>query len=201
MTNLEPIDQGTPVDPSHLKDRSIKTRKQLNVAEAKNILKAYFKYLGASPTKKLAPFDTNWFKQLHVEMFGDVWMYAGNIRQEDLNIGIQWTNIVTEMYQLEHDLMYWEQHQTFDALERSARLHHRAVFIHPFLVGNGRWARLLANIYLKMNGHPLVKWPEETIGTEKSIARDAYLSAVKKADQGDMSDWLDLHKCFLEKPT
>jgi len=200
MATWEPIKGETPIDPSHLKDKSIKTRKQLNIAEAENILKPFVKYLGAKPSKKLAPFNSNWFKQLHEEMFGDVWEYAGNFRQEDKNIGVKWQNTVTEMHQLEQDLFFWEENETYDVLERSVRLHHKAVYIHPFDGGNGRWSRLLGNIYLKQNEHPLVKWPEETIGTEESVAREAYLSAVKKADTNDFSELIALHQKYVDEP-
>ena len=45
MSPSDPIEGETPIDPSHLRDKSITTREQLNVAEAKNILKAVVKYL------------------------------------------------------------------------------------------------------------------------------------------------------------
>ncbi len=133
-------------------------------------------------------------------MFGDVWEYAGKFRQEDLNIGIKWQNIIREMYQLEQDLVFWEENGTYDIFARSVRIPHRAVYIHPFDGGNGRWSRLLGNIYLKQNDHQLVKWPEETFGTEESVARDAYLSAIKKADTGDLSELIALHLNYVEKP-
>ena len=200
MATWDPIEGETPIDPSHLKDRSIRTRQQLNSAEAQSILKPFVKYLGAKPSKKIAPFNLNWFQQLHEEMFGDVWQYAGKFRQEDKNIGVKWQNIITEMYQFEQDLIFWEQNQTYDVFERSVRLHHRAVFIHPFDGGNGRWSRLLGNIYLKQHEHPLVKWPEETIGTEESVAREAYLSAVKRADAGDFFELIALHRKYVGDP-
>ena len=130
-------------------------------------------------------------------MFCDVWEYAGNFRQENLNFGIPWQKIQTELYQLEGDIKYWEKNQTFDTLETSVRIHYRAVFIHPFLNGNGRWSRLLGNIYLKQNDHPLVRWPEETVGTASTI-RGEYLSAVKKADAGELSPLIELHRRFSE---
>jgi len=200
MAIWDPIEGETPIDPSHLKDRSIKTREQLNIAEARNILKAFVKYLGARPSRNLAPFDLNWFQQLHEEMFCDVWKNADNFRQEDLNIGIKWQNIQPELFQLESDLKFQEANQTVDVLERSVRIHYRSVHIHPFAGGNGRWSRLLGNIYLKQNDHPLVKWPEETIGIEKSIARDSYLAAVRNADGGDLSGLLELHREYLDNP-
>jgi Fic family protein len=48
--------------------------------------------------------------------------------------------------------------KTFNTIEISARLHYRAVVIHPFLNGNGRWSRMLANIYLKQNELKPTKW-------------------------------------------
>jgi Fic-DOC domain mobile mystery protein B len=198
MATWDPIEGETPIDPSHLKDKSIKTREQLNIAEAQNILKPIVKYLGAKPSTKLAPFDLNWFQKLHAEMFCDVWDYAGKFRQENLNIGCKWQNIQTELYKLEGDIAFWIENETYDLLELSVQIHFEAVRIHPFLNGNGRWSRLLGNIFLKQNDHPLVKWPEETIGVEKSIARDAYLSAVKKADTGALRDLIALHHEYLD---
>lgn len=40
-------------------------------------------------------------------------------------------------------------------IELAARLHHQLVFIHPFLDGNGRTARLLMNVVLMKKGYPL----------------------------------------------
>jgi Fic family protein len=84
-----------------------------------------------------------------------------------------------------------------DFVEQAARLHHRAVKIHPFPNGNGRWSRMLANIWLKRNRQPLTKWPEKVIGTESEI-RDRYLAAIIKADGGDYSDLIALHREFAD---
>jgi len=51
-----------PIDPSYRLDKTIKTREQLDIAEAKNGLRPVGKYLGAKPSKKLAPFDLAWFQ-------------------------------------------------------------------------------------------------------------------------------------------
>jgi len=40
-------------------------------------------------------------------------------------------------------------------IELAARIHHQLVFIHPFLDGNGRTARLLMNVILMRKGYPL----------------------------------------------
>ncbi|HYW79243.1 MAG TPA: hypothetical protein VE890_06670, partial [Thermoguttaceae bacterium] len=73
----ETIEGETPIDPSHLKDRTIRTRVELNRAEAENIRKAVVKYLAGKPNRRLAPFDFSWFCHLHADMFCDVWKWAG----------------------------------------------------------------------------------------------------------------------------
>lgn len=56
------------------------------------------------------------------------------------------------------DLIAWFQqhHQKLHAAELAALFHHRLVFIHPFLDGNGRTARLVMNVLLMKAGYPLV---------------------------------------------
>ena len=77
-----PIHGETPIDPSGLRDRSITTRSELNRAEALNIMKAHLKYLAATPTKRMAPFDYTWLLRVHKEMYCDVWKWAGQPRQK-----------------------------------------------------------------------------------------------------------------------
>lgn len=80
-------------------------------------------------------------------------------------------------------------------IEQAARLHHGAVSIHPFENGNGRWARMLANIWLKLHGSPPTVWPQESVG-ETSIIRDEYLNAVKAADAMDFAPLIALHEKY-----
>jgi fido (protein-threonine AMPylation protein) len=185
----------TPIDPSHLKDRSITTRAELCRAEALNIRKAYVKYMGGALTSRLAPFDYAWFLRLHHEMFCDVWLWAGQPRQIDFGtgqVGIPWAAVSQQVHALTLDLPCWAD-SGMSPLEQAARLHYRAVWIHPFVNGNGRWARLLANIWLRLHKAPIVIWPEYTIGQE-SIIRAAYIKALEDADDGDFTRLLGLHR-------
>jgi Fic-DOC domain mobile mystery protein B len=184
----------TPIDVSGLKRKGINTRAELNRAEAENIRKAVVKYLAAKPSRRSAPFTLSWTKRLHKQMFGDVWKWAGEFRQENLNLGCDWHQVQMQLQALLDDLVFWEARG--DAfLEQAVRIHHRAVRIHPFLDGNGRWARMLANIWLKRHGHPITQWPEETIGS-KSVIRDEYLTAIRAADEGDEGPLRELHQRF-----
>lgn len=185
----------TPIDDiSGLKLKEVATRRQLSLVEAENVLKATVKYLAAKPSRRMAPYNLTWFLKLHEEMFGDVWEWAGKPRQVDLNIGVAWHQVEADLQNLVTDLEYWEQNWS-DVLEQAVYLHHRAVHVHPFMNGNGRWARMLANIWLRLHDRPVIEWPEETIGAVGAV-RNAYLAAIRSADNGDMGHLLDLHRRF-----
>ena len=125
-------------------------------------------------------------------MFFDVWDWAGKLRQVELSIGVKVYLVSTELKNLVDDLAYWEQNKTFDTIEIATRLHHRAVQIHPFKNGNGRWSRMLCNIYLKQNGLEPTKWNENLLSKENPH-RDRYINALKKADNMDYSELIELH--------
>jgi len=74
-----------------------------------------------------------------------------------------------------------------------AELNRAEAEIHPFRNGNGRWARMLANIWLNRHGHGITEWPEQTIGSE-SVIRDEYLVAIRAADEGDERPLRDLQE-------
>jgi Fic-DOC domain mobile mystery protein B len=196
VSDWRPIPGETPIDPSHLRDRSITTRRELNQAEAKNIRKAHVKYLAATPTRRTASFDYVWLLRLHKEMYCDVWAWAGKPRQGDLNFGVAWQQVSSQVLALSGDLPCWGK-SGMSLLEQAARLHYRAVWIHPFWNGNGRWARLLANIWLRRHKAPLIRWPEESIGQE-SLIRNDYLRALQAADDGDFGPLLALHSQHVE---
>lgn len=56
------------------------------------------------------------------------------------------------------NLIQWfrESQKNTPIVELAALFHHRLVFIHPFLDGNGRTARLTMNLILMAMGYPLV---------------------------------------------
>ena len=172
------------------------TMDEIYFYEAKNITQATLKYLSLVPDKKLAPFTHAWFLLLHQEMFGDVWEWAGKLRQVELSIGVKAYLVSTQMKKLVDDLAYWEENKSFDVIETASRIHHRAVQIHPFLNGNGRWSRMLANIYLKQNGLQPTKWNENLL-SKTNLHRDDYIKALKKADTGDYSDLIEMQSNIL----
>lgn len=187
----------TPIDDvSGLRQAHLKTRPQLNAAEAENIRQATVRYLIRQPTRQSAPFNVAWFRKLHREMFGRVWKWAGTWRQNQTNVGVAPAWIEVEMLQLEADLLAWSNATAaMPLMEQAVRLHHRAVHVHPFTNGNGRWSRMLANIWLRRHGQPIIEWPDSVIGTASTI-RDQYLHAVRKADGGDFEPLAELHRRY-----
>ena len=199
MKESTKIADATPLDDiSGLKlDTSIPyTMEEIYFYEARNITQATLKYLSLVPDKKLAPFSYEWLLALHQEMFGEVWEWAGKPRQVELSIGVKAYLVGTELKKLTDDLEFWEENKSFEVIEIASRLHHRAVQIHPFLNGNGRWSRMLANIYLKQNGLSPTKWNENLLSKENPH-RDDYIKALKKADDGDYSDLIKMQGNIL----
>jgi fido (protein-threonine AMPylation protein) len=128
------------------------TKDEIFLLEAQNISKAYLKYFATKDSSKNISFTMSWLQELHNEMMGDVWDWASKFRQVELSIGVKAYLVSTELKKLVDDINFWHEHKVFgDSFEIAARIHHRAVFIHPFFNGNGRWARMLANIYLAKN--------------------------------------------------
>lgn len=196
MMNFDPPIPGqTPLDDlSGLRQKHLRTTADLNAAEAENIRKAAIKYLAAPPSRRAAKFDLPWTLRLHKEMFGNVWAWAGTLRRHETNIGSLPHRIEVDLQSLIDDLHAWDS-SPMPLVEQSARLHHGAVRIHPFPNGNGRWSRMLANIWLRLHGAQPILWPETTIGAASTI-RDAYLEAVRAADRNDLSKLISLHERY-----
>lgn len=192
-----PIPGETPVDDvSGLIPKGVDSRTKLNALEAENIRVAVIRYLAAKPSSRQAPFTLAWSLKLHAQMFGKVWRWAGTIRTTNLNLGVAAFRVATDLHALLDDARYWRAHAVYDPVEQAARLHHRAVFIHPFPNGNGRWARMLANIWLKQADGRVIRWPDATIGDE-SVIRTQYITALRRADAGDYDAFVELHRRYV----
>lgn len=195
IDSTKPIDGATPLyDVSGLKLSKNKsyTLKEIYEKEAENIANATIKYLSAPPSKKEASFSYGWMMDLHEEMLGNVWEWAGQLRKIELSIGIKAYLVPMELKKLCDDIAYWEKNKTYDVFETAARIHHRAVQIHPFQNGNGRWSRMLANIYLRQHGKMPVRWQEDLLAKENP-KRNEYIEALKKADKSYYSELIQMH--------
>jgi fido (protein-threonine AMPylation protein) len=189
----KPLPGETPIDEiSGLKVKGIRHRDELNLLEGQNIAKAIEKYLLGELNRRRAPFDYFWALELHREMFGDVWDWAGVPRKTNLDLGVDFLQVEPRLYELMAALALWQDRPWVD---QAADLHYQAVAIHPFLNGNGRWSRMLANLWLHVNEQPFTLWPD-SMGVRKSDVRETYIAAVQAADGGDLGPLIDLHRRF-----
>ena len=130
-------------------------------------------------------------------MFGKIWTWAGNRRQIDLEgVGSRTYNIEVELNELLQDMAVWPA-RSMPLIEQATQLHHRAVKIHPFENGTGRWARLISNIWLKQHDSNIVSWPDKDLVGCSSEIREEYIACLKKADAGDLDPLISLHQRYL----
>jgi fido (protein-threonine AMPylation protein) len=83
---------------------------------------------------------------------GEVWKWAGIYRQNELNIGFAPHLIVAPMPAILDDISYRVEHETYPLDEIAARLHRRLTQIHAFPNGNGRHARMMADLVIERLG-------------------------------------------------
>jgi fido (protein-threonine AMPylation protein) len=81
---------------------------------------------------------------------------------------------------------YWLELDTYGVREIAARVHHRLVSVHPFANGNGRHARLAADILLVTQGERRFSWSGRLLDTAGE-ARRRYIDALRRADRGEMA--------------
>ena len=188
MTDLfdEPND-ATPLEPQEregLRQNWITLRSELNEAEQENILSGAV--WARRPRQRNTDVLTEGFaRTLHRRMFGDVWEWAGQYRLTERNIGIEAHRIPNDLPMMFDDVRYWIAHDTYSPDEIAVRLHHKLVFIHPFPNGNGRHARLMADLLIERNGGAPFSWGGETLHCVGDL-RDAYVTALKAADDHDL---------------
>ncbi len=77
------------------------------------------------------------------------------------------------------------ENKTYEIDEIAVRFHHQLVFeIHAFPNGNGRHARLIADILAVKHGHPEFSWGRAIL-VPAGVAREAYLAALRALDADD----------------
>lgn len=157
-----------------------------NAVELEAIANAYDKHLFRARRKKRgdAWLTEAYVHQVHHDMFGSIWDWAGQYRRVQLNIGILWHQIPEQVRLLLDDFRYWN---SFDSsmpeLEIAARLQNRLTRIHLFKNGNGRHARLITDIFLYSRSHPLPNWPQIHLMEQGNAVRERYLSAMRAGDK------------------
>lgn len=128
-------------------------------------------------------------RQLHKQMFGETWKWAGQFRKTDKNIGVDWLQIGVELKKLLDDTHYQIEHASYPPDEIAVRFHHRLVLIHPFPNGNGRHARLMADLLVERLGQPRFTWGSRSLVDANDTRKD-YIAALQAADARDIAPLL-----------
>jgi Fic-DOC domain mobile mystery protein B len=130
-----------------------------------------------------------YIRKLHRKMFEETWKWAGQYRVTEKTIGVPVHEIRERLMELLGDVRYWIENSTYPPDETAVRFHHRLVFIHPFPNGNGRHARLMADVLVMKLGRPAFSWGSANLVREGE-ARTRYLEAIRAADHGDIQPLL-----------
>lgn len=187
MSAIDYPEGATPLDwdeLSGLKFKHVTTRGQLDHLEQANIQNG-LGWLKRRRNKRDI-FHEGFVRELHKRLFGEVWSWAGTFRTTEKNIGINPSQISIQLRNLLDDVRYWVAHKTYDPLEAALRFHHRLVFIHLFPNGNGRHARIMADILLvDVFGVDSIDWAGGYDLQAMNERRQAYIGALRLADSGN----------------
>jgi Fic-DOC domain mobile mystery protein B len=188
MTIFTTGDGNTPLSTDEQADLipNLATKEELNEFERANILVAYDWALASRNLRRQDPLTEPYLRDLHRRMFDQTWKWAGIYRTTEKNIGIAHYQIRDGLGALLGDVRYWLQHQTFPPDEIAVRFHHRLVSIHPFANGNGRHARLMADVLVRTQDRPVFTWGGADIVAQGDF-RLRYIDALQAADKNDIA--------------
>jgi Fic-DOC domain mobile mystery protein B len=185
ISGLNSIPGNTPIDPHDAAKLipNLATKKELDEWERQNILEAQRWAFSSRVMKSRDPLDEIYLRELHRRMFGDTWKWAGTYRTKNVNIGCPFYEIAQRIGTLLGDAQYWIPSHTFSLDEIAIRFHHRLVGqIHAFPNGNGRHARMMADVIAAKNGAARFTWGRANL-VDVGLTRDAYLSALRAVDE------------------
>jgi len=190
------IEGQTPLDEDEKCDLipSIVSREDLDAFEQENILEARKWVMQKSVLAKLDIFTEKFILNLHKRMYGHVWKWAGTYRKTNKNIGVEAYQVPTELHQLLGDAKYWLEHKTYPITDLAIIFHHRLVKIHLFPNGNGRHARLCADVIVAKYGGEKLTWGGNSDLTKPDEIRKRYIAALREADRGDYEPLLAFAK-------
>lgn len=182
-------DAGTPLSEEEregLIPSYITLRSELNEAEQANIVEAQEWALA----RKRNVLDEKFLDNLHQRMYGNVWRWAGQHRTSGKTIGIDAYRIPTELRELLDGCRYWIENETYEPDEVAVRFHHKLVWIHCYPNGNGRHARLAADLLLKAMQQKRFSWGRANLVDKREI-RSRYIAALQAADSHDIEPLLE----------
>jgi Fic-DOC domain mobile mystery protein B len=170
---------------------SLSTRAELNQFERLNINAARIWAMRRSVLRRTDLLTDGFARELHRRMFNQVWQWAGRYRTTEKNLGWEVHRLAEGVRNACDDAKAWLEHSTCLLPEAAVRLHHRLVLIHPWPNGNGRHARLMADIVVAAHGGKELTWGAgQDLATAGEVRR-RYIAAIRQADQGNIGPLLE----------
>jgi Fic-DOC domain mobile mystery protein B len=105
------------------------------------------------------------------------------------NLGMAFHEIPVALRQLLDDTRAWIEYRTYPPDEIAVRFHHRLVLIHSFPNGNGRHARLMADLLVMRLGAERFSWGSANLQGAGEV-RQRYIAALQAADDHDIGPLL-----------
>lgn len=181
---------------------------QIPVTKSEKEVKNYFAVLNTIflLVKKKEKLTTDLTKRLHHELMKDIEKKdLGQFRDSGVFVGHRTqTEVVVKHNPPFHTAVEIEKALTnlftwvmsddpTHPLLKAGILHHQFVYIHPFLDGNGRLARILTAYYLLLKHYEVTKF--FILDDYYDVDRHLYSDTLHLADKGDETPWLEY---FLE---
>ena len=144
--------------------------------------------------KETLSLDT--IKTIHKIVMKNIEEYgSGSFRHTNVKI-IGAVHIPPESYKIQSEMenllnWYFENQNVLSVPELAAWFHYHFVWIHPFVDGNGRTARLLMNLILIQNGYP----PAIIL----NVDRKKYYRVLRKADMDKPQEFIDFIGKYIER--
>lgn len=198
--------EGNPLSP--LDVTNIILGDQIPVTKSEKEVKNYFAVLNTIfiMAKKKEQLTTDLTKRLHHELMNGIEVKdLGQFRDSGVFVGHRTqTEIVVkhnppfhkaaEIEKALTELFEWVMsNDPTHPLLKAGIMHHQFVYIHPFLDGNGRLARILTAYYLLLKHYEVTKF--FILDDYYDVDRHLYSDTLHTADSGDETAWLEY---FLE---
>jgi Fic-DOC domain mobile mystery protein B len=185
-------DGQTSLDPNEtegLKISSVNRRSELDEFEQANIQEA-MTWVLSKKFKASQVLTEVFICRLHKRMFGKVWSWGGEFRTTDKNIGVDKWMIGSELKKLFEDTLFQIENKSWTPDEIVLRFKHRLVLIHCFPNGNGRHARLMADLLInRVYSEKLFSWGMKQSKSHEEIRKE-YIESLRSADHKDFEPLL-----------
>jgi Fic-DOC domain mobile mystery protein B len=166
---------------------SLSTRAQLNDVERLGINAARVWAMRGTVLQRGDLMTEAFTRELHRRMFGGIWRGAGRFRTTMREPGWEPVRIAGGVGMFLDDAEGWLRYSTYPVHEAAVRLHQRLVAIHPWANGNGRHARLMADIVVASHGERPLTWGSR----DPESAPRRYTEALGAAERGDVASLVE----------